>query len=488
MLVRISKNLNIQKIFAVFSRRKARHRLNLNYRHLFITTILSLIIFSCTNTSKSDLSTFTISSSESPGLKVWWDKGFNLEEDEALQKLIGNWEKQTGKEIKLSLHTNDELPRKLERAFKSDNIPDVLISYNAHTEIIPRLAWEGKLADISDVIEPIKNLYPDTMLQAVDLYNKITKKRSYHAIPIHQATIHIFYWRDLLKQVGRTESDIPKDWDGFWEFWKQIQDKLQTQQKEKIYALGFPFSIGASDTYYLFEQVLEAYDVTILDSQGQLLVDRSDVRQGIIKSLEWYAKFYQQGYIPLEAMNWLDPDNNRNLLNRALVMTPNVTLSIPVAVRQDPDTYFNKLGILEFPHKPSGKPMRYLVILKEAVLFADSKKQKIAKDFLAYLSQPQVTRDYLKAAGGRYLPIIKPVWKDPAWKNPTDPYISTAAKTLIDGETRLYYSAQNPAYTTVMEENVWGKALNRIVMDGIIPEQAADEAIARIKQIFAQWR
>ena len=34
-------------------------------------------------------------------------------------------------------------------------------------------------------------------------------------------------------------------------------------------------------------------------------------------------------------------------------------------------------------------------------------------------------------------------------------------------------------------ENVWGKAVHRVVTEGISPEQAVDEAIARIKQILS---
>ena len=35
-------------------------------------------------------------------------------------------------------------------------------------------------------------------------------------------------------------------------------------------------------------------------------------------------------------------------------------------------------------------------------------------------------------------------------------------------------------------ENVWGKAVHRVATDGITPEQAVDEAIARIKQILSE--
>jgi multiple sugar transport system substrate-binding protein len=38
----------------------------------------------------------------------------------------------------------------------------------------------------------------------------------------------------------------------------------------------------------------------------------------------------------------------------------------------------------------------------------------------------------------------------------------------------------------VNQEHVWAKAIHRIVTEGISPEQAVDEAIARIKQILAE--
>jgi hypothetical protein len=38
----------------------------------------------------------------------------------------------------------------------------------------------------------------------------------------------------------------------------------------------------------------------------------------------------------------------------------------------------------------------------------------------------------------------------------------------------------------IAEEHVWGKAVHRVVADGISPEQAVDEAIARIKEILGE--
>ena len=453
---------------------------------LFLVCVLSTAACTKKNTSiNSSNAQFSVNPKV---LKVWWDKGFNPEEDEALRKLVGNWEKQSGNKIQVLLYTTDSLAKKIRRSLQAGDPPDVVMSFKAERSPNSRLAWEGKLVDVSDVIEPLKNLYSEPILKTVDFYNNVNKKRSYYGIPIHQATMQIYYWRDLLNLIGHSEKDIPTQWDAFWEFWKQAQDELRATQKLNIYGLGFTISPEAGDTYYLFEQILEAYDVKIVNSKGDLLVDDPQVRQGIIKVLEWYKNFYRQGYIPPTALKWLNPGNNRSLLNREVLMTPNSSLSIPVTVRQDPDTYRNKLGILEFPNKPNGKPMQHLTMAEQATILADSKNQDLAKDFLRYIVQTEVSKTYLRTAGGRNSPVLKTVWEDPFWIDPKDPHISSATKTFTEGRVRYFQISQNPAYSQVLDENIWGKALNKIIVENISPEQAADESIKKIKQIFEDWK
>ncbi len=444
-----------------------------------------ILIVACSSTSDLNISPVNRSSPQDRVLEVWWDKGFYPEEDEALQQVLSEWEQETGNQVRLSLHNNDELFLKTERAIQADNPPDVLMNDAADRFLNPGLAWQGKLSDLADLIEPIKDSYSDPVLASVYFYNEREKRRSYYAIPIHIGIPHIFYWRDLLQQVGKSEQDIPQDWDAFWKFWQQVQDQLLT---EGVYGLGLPMSVEAADTDDIFEQILEAYNVEIIDSEGELQVDNSQVRQGIIDCINWYTQFYIQGYVPPKAVKWLNPDNNRSLLNKLVVMTPNQSLSIPAAVKQDQDIYYHQLVTTGYPDKPNGKPMRYIAMIRQAIVLADSNKQKLAKDFLTYFNQPEVLSKYLKAAGGRYLPVNKQILTDTFWTDPADPHISTAIQPFLQEEITLPYTVLNPAYSIVLKDSIWGKALTRVVIDRHSPEQAADEAIAQIKKIFAQWK
>ncbi|PSF33614.1 ABC transporter substrate-binding protein [Aphanothece hegewaldii CCALA 016] len=445
-----------------------------------------LTLVSCSGTEKRIYEQNVTADTDT--LEIWWDKGFTLEEDEALQKLVKDWEKQSGKTIKLSFYTTDELSQKVERELKAGELPDIIAMFKSEKSLTSRLAWDGKLADVSDVILPNQKNYEELALKSVNFYNNVEKKRSYYALPIHQATIHVYYWKGVLNKIGYKEKDIPKDWENFWNFWGKAQNELKTKENINIYGLGLPLSVEAGDTYQTFEQLLEAYDIKILDDKGQLQIDNPQVRQGIIKILTWYSQTYQKGYFSPQALHWLNPDNNRSMLNREVLMTTNDTLSIATAVRTDQETYQNKLGLLELPNKPNGQPMRYLATVQQVILFADSEHQKEAKNFLSYLIEPETIDTYLKASGGRHSPVLKSVWKDPFWTNPKDPHVSRASHTFKTQPTRLFYTFDNPAYSMVLKENVWGKALSRVIVEKVPPEQAADEAIVRIKEIFEEWQ
>lgn len=452
----------------------------------FMALVLSLLIIACSNMVESDSTLVADTPTENSGLTIFWNKGFVLEEDEAVEQLVRDWEAKSGVDVRLSFYNTSEIAPTTLRAIQAGTPPDILF---ASISVYPISEWKGKLADVSDVVKSAEDLYLPNALQAAKVYGDRNGEPRYYTTPLNQATTHIFYWKDLLAQAGYSPADIPRDWNGFWEFWKTVQDTLRSQPGlDQIYGIGLPLSGGSSDTYRIFEHVLEAYDVQILDAQGRLLLDRPDVRQGVIKCLNWYVQFYQQAYVPPQAVDWLDPDNNRKFLDRVVVMTPNASLSIPATVRNDPDTYLNKLGTVEFPNRPNGEPTPHLVDVNQVIIFKNSPNQAAAKDFLLYLIQPDALDNFLKSSYGRFLPVTTQLKDNPFWSDPADPHISTAVKTLTEGVTKPYDNALNPVYGVVMEENVWGQAIHRMAVKGISAEQAADQAIAQIKQIFDQWR
>lgn len=422
-----------------------------------------------------------------PALTIYWNQGFYPEEDEALQEIIAAWEKETNIPVNLSLFSSDDILNRTNVALENGSPPDIVFAHRADYTLGPIWAWNGELVDVSDVIEPYEDRYSSAALESAFLYNQADGTRSYYGVPIEQQTIHIHYWRDLLTEAGYDPAQIPDDWDAFWEFWKQAQSGVQTKGHVNTYGLGLTLSIQGSDTYYLFEQVLDAYDVELFDADGELQLNESSVRDGLIQVLDWTVQFYKGGYVPDDAINWLDSDNNLRFLNKNTLMTPNPSLSIPASQRDDADLYTEKIATQPFPNEPDGEPMSYLVSVKQALIFEKAQHPEVAKEFLAFLLQPEQLDTYVKGSLGRWFPVMEESLTDPFWTDSTDPHISVAVQQFTQGSTRPFYHVVNPAYAEVQAENVWGRAIGRVIVDNWTTEASVDEAIATIERIFAEW-
>jgi multiple sugar transport system substrate-binding protein len=452
-----------------------------NYTSGCLSAFIGLALAGCSQATKPapEVQAVPVTSET---VEILWDKGYVIEEDEAIEAVVNEWQTATGEKANLSFYNSGEIALKTLRASKAGASPDVVFSAKS---VYPISEWQGKFADVSSVLNPLADRFTADALQAAKVYGSEAGEQ-YYAIPLNQSVIAIHYWKDLLVQAGYTAADIPQEWDDFWAFWQTVQTKLQRQGVE-IYAVGLPQSATATDTYHIFEQVLMAYDVKLMDDQGRLQVNRPDVRQGIIQCLTWYTQFYQNNQVPPDATRWLDPDNNRNFLNRQVLMTPNPTLSIPAAVRNDEAVYFNQLGTLPWPHKPDGTPMTHVIETRQAIIFADAPHLEAAKSFLAHLLQPETYNQFLKTAYGRFMPATDALRTDPFWRDPADPHISTATQMVLEGDTQPFGNVLNPVYGIVMDNNIWGQVIHAMVVDGLTAEAAADKAIQEIQQIFDDW-
>lgn len=417
--------------------------------------------------------------------RVWWQQGFYPEETEQIRRLVAEWEGENGTPVELTFYSDSDLLKETNNAIAAAEPPDMLFSTGKIEPAIPGFAWDDRLVDVGDIIEPVKDRYDPAALESVRYKNAATGKTAYYAVPLSQQTVHLHHWKPLLETAGMAGDEIPREWDEFWQFWKTAQEQLRQRGREDIYAFAFPMSPAASDTYFIFEQFLEAHNVKIVSPAGQLQVGAPKVRQGIVTALAEYADLYKDGYVPPGAVNWGNAENNVTFLSRDAVLTANPSLSIPGSQRQDPATYFDALATIRWPDKPDGEPMSSVVSVKKVVIFKESRNQEAAKSLLAYLIRPDNLAAYLKGAQGRYFPVMPELRDDPFWTDPEDPHISVSARDYR--QTRSFPQSFNPAYSQVLSDNVWGQAIRAVVADGISPEAAADRAIAEIRAIFSDW-
>ncbi len=429
-------------------------------------------------------------------ITVWWGKGFYKAEDDALFAAIRKFEAKYPKyKIDLSLYAPQEAIPKTVASLDAGNPPDVAYGDVYDFQVTAKWAFEGKLEDISSIIDPMRAKFEPAALSTTFLLNNTNQKRAYYAFPVKQQTMHIQYWKDMLGDAGFKESDIPKDWKGYWDFWC---DKVHTNYRQKTgtraFGTGFPMGVDSSDSFFSFLTFMDAYNVKLVSDSGKVLVDDPSVRQALINAVTDYTAVYSKGCTPPSATSWKDPDNNVAFHNKTIIMTHNATISIAAKWLDDMNNatlteaqratakanYTEKIATAGFPNKPDGSKMTYRAAVKTGVIFQQSKNKAGAKAFVAFMLDDANLTPYVEGSLGRWFPVTKAAQQSPFWK--ADAHRTAVYNQFMAGTTPFEFT-KNYKFTVLNNENVWAKAMNRVLSEKVPVPQAVDEMIARIKVV-----
>jgi multiple sugar transport system substrate-binding protein len=428
-------------------------------------------------------------------LTVWWVKGFYKSEDEALFAAIKKFEAKTGVKVDLSQYAVQDMIPKSVAALESGSPPDIAYSDTYDVQVAGKWAFDGKLEDISDVIEPMKDRFAPVTIETAYLYNDKAKKKAFYGFVLKQQTLHIQYWKDMLATAGFKESDIPGTWKEYWSFWcDKVQPAYRKATNTRAYGIGSPMGVESTDSFQSFLSWVDAYNVKLVDDSGKLLVDDPAVRTGLINALRDYTDVYTKGCTPPSSTTWKDPDNNVAFHNKTTVMTHNYTISIAAKWLDDANNeqltpeqraagrkaYDELIATAGFPKKPDGKAMVYRTAVKVGVIFQDSKNKVRAREFLKFLLEEENLRPYVEGALGRWFPVTKVSMESPFWQ--ADKHRKAVYDQFKAG-TLPFEFTKNYKFTILNNENVWAKAMNRVVSEKVSVEKAVDEMIARIKEV-----
>ena len=429
-------------------------------------------------------------------LTVWWVKGFYKSEDDALFEAIRKFEaKHKNIKVELSQYPIQDMIPKTVSALDSGSPPDVAYADVYDFQVTGKWAFDGKLEDITSVIDPIRSRFAPNTIETTFLYNDQAKTRAYYAFPIKQQTMHIEYWIDMLADAGFKESDIPTTWKEYWSFWcDKVQPAYRQKTGTRTFGIGQPLGVDSSDSFYSFLTFMDAYNVKLVNDSGKLLVDDPAVRQGLINAMSDYTAVYTKGCSPPSSTSWKDPDNNVAFHNRTTVMTHNATISIAAKWLDDMNNpsltdaqratakknYTELIRTAGFPNKPDGSKMVYRAAIKTGVIFKDAKNKVAAKQFVSFLLEESNLTPYVEGSLGRWFPVTKVAQQSPFWK--ADRHRLSVYNQFMNG-TVTFEFAKNYKFTVLNNENVWAKAMNRIINEKVPVDKAVDEMIDRIKTV-----
>jgi len=427
-----------------------------------------------------------IGNAEAKTATVWWVQGFAQEEDISFKTIVADYEKASGNTIDYTIAPYAPMRQKIVSAMTSGVVPDLF--QNTPAEIIALYAWGDKLVNVSDVVETQKEEFTETALLTVHCYNNVEKKRSFYGVPYTVGSGMNHIWRPLVEKAGFQMSDIPKTWDAYYDFFKEVQKKLRAQGMRNIYAIGFQLNTTGNDSNARINDFLIAYGgQDIVTKDGKLHLDDPKVREAALQALTYPTAAYKEGFIPPGAINWNDADDNNAFHGKQVVMDLDGSLSTEVAIIKNQQDYHD-IVTMGYALSNDGKPVPAQQGSLCGLIPKGAKNVEVAKDFLKYLIQPQVLNELLKTGLGRNLPAMPAIVKnDPWWLDPKDAHRVAYVRQGLFSPTVPTFWTSNPAYAEVQNEHVWQAAWAEIIQDSATPQAAAEKAFKRVEEIFSKY-
>ncbi len=417
---------------------------------------------------------------------VWWSQGFVPEEDVAIKKIFADYGKTSGNTIEYSIIPFAPMRQKIVSAVTSGVVPDLF--QNNPGEILALYAWKDQLVDLSDVVETQKPRYNETALLTAYCYNSIEKRRAYYGVPYTSAVRPNHIWKPLVEKAGYKMEDIPKTWDAFFDFFKEVQKKLRAQGQRHVYGIGFQMNTTGNDCNALFDYFLIANGGRdVITEDGRLHLDDPRVREAALKTITYPTTAYKEGFVPPGAINWNDADDNNAFHAKQIVMDLDGTISTEVAVlSQGQKEDYDNIVTMGLPLSNDGKPVPSQAPSACGLVPKAAKNVAVAKEFLTYLIQPQILNELLKTGLGRNIPCMPSIVKDDPWWF-ADPHRAAYVQQGLLGPTISTFWTFNPAYAQVQNEHVWPTAWADIINGGMAPQAAAEKAFKRVEEIFAKY-
>ena len=418
--------------------------------------------------------------------EVWWAQGFVPEEDVAIKTVVADYQKASGNTIDLSITPFAPQRQKIVAAVQSGIVPDVFP--NNPAEILALYAWDDKLIDVSDVVETQKEEYTETALINTYCYNSVTKKRSFYGAPDTTACLPNHVWKPLVEKAGMKIEDIPKTWDAFYSFFKDVQKNLRKQGVRNTYGLGLNVTTNGVDPNNVFNYFVIAYGGgNIVTKDGTLHLDDPQVKEAVIHAMTYPATAYKDGFVPPSAINWNDADDNNAFHAKQIVMDLDGTISTEVAVlSQGKKEDYDDIVTMGLAQSNDGKPVPSQANNGSLLIPKGAKNVEVAKDFLKFLIQPKVNNERLKTGLGRNVPCMPSIVKADHWWF-DDPHRAAYTTQCLLGPTSPQFWVYNPAYAQVQNEHVWMQGWMDIIQSGMTPQAAAEKAFKRVDEIFAKY-
>ncbi len=102
---------------------------------IILLFILSLILVTCSGNKTQD---YLQEPQSEKVLTIWWNRGYYPEQEEALKKIVAEWQEKTENKVELLFFSEDDILQGAIDGLATGQPPDILFSERAEYTLIPQ--------------------------------------------------------------------------------------------------------------------------------------------------------------------------------------------------------------------------------------------------------------------------------------------------------------------------------------------------------------
>jgi ABC-type glycerol-3-phosphate transport system substrate-binding protein len=356
-------------------------------------------------------------------------------------------------------------------AVQGDMMPDVSEAYSYHPL---QFAALDQMAEMDDMIATWES--EGRLADVVNeyAYKKFFWRDHYWGVPYNLDPRAIYYRRDLLEAKGITP---PTNWEEF-----QAAVIATHDPANDIAGLVFPAGDFHIAQHFLMGFMFQAGG-SILNANGELIFG-TDARDANVQALTFLTDFATKHKVTPEGIAaWNTDDAHTVFAQGRAAFGMGTGRLIGQIMRENPDL-FDKVGILETLQGPKAKLTAGFY--NPMFVWKDSPNLEAAMTFVRWFTTPGRLQPIYAAVPGQHWPIFKSEFDNELVRS--NRLLQEMLAKVIPYTTDFAYPGTGiPEMGVIDGEKLFATPVNEVVVGAKTPEQAIDDAHAKMAAIFTDY-
>ncbi len=357
-----------------------------------------------------------------------------------------------------------EIYAKAPAAVAAGNAPELLFAIPDFTPILKDLGQVQPLDDFVAEMDAKHNFYD----AAVAPYSY---DGAIWAVPLYNMAHSLWYRKSVFEEAGL---EPPTTWDE----WLAAAEALTTDEQ---FGIGLPANKQLYTDQTVYDLMINAGADEIYNSDGTLRFDNPETTA----AYDFYKQLYQ--FSPPDSPSWTWGEAEACFANRscAMILQFTVITTYDTQAEGDPED----LGVIAIPAMAGVENPGTIAYANGVMLLTDDPaKQEAAKQFIAFILEPENYGRFLNMEPGLFLPVTEAgSTAESFWSDPMVVKYKSQIETMLDNSTRgrlFGFTNGNtfPSIAAISGQNLLAQTMQLVLIDGQEPSAAITEGQQLMEQ------